>query len=98
MSFPREENIRINYKHQFVTIWNNLPAVIKDVSRLSAVLKKIELSSNGELLIAINFCTVFTYDLVIFLSVGHQVKCCLLVTSSKVLLKQKALEPNNYYC
>ena len=35
LPFPRVENIRINYKYQFVTIWNNLPAVIIDVSRLS---------------------------------------------------------------
>ena len=31
--FPRIENIRLNYKYQFVTNWNNLPAVIKEVSR-----------------------------------------------------------------
>ena len=64
--FPRVENIRINYKYHFVTIWNNLPAAIKDISRLSVFLKKIDLSSNGELLIAINFYTVFTCDLAIF--------------------------------
>ena len=39
--FPRVENIRINYKYQFVTIWNNLPAVIKDISRLSVLKKRL---------------------------------------------------------
>ena len=39
--FPRVENIRINYKYQFVTAWNQLPVELKNIDKLSLFKKKL---------------------------------------------------------
>ena len=39
--FPRVENIRINYKYEFITAWNQLPVELKNVDILSLFKKKL---------------------------------------------------------
>ena len=39
--FPRVENIRINYKYEFITAWNQLPVELRNVDILSLFKKKL---------------------------------------------------------
>ena len=39
--FPRVENLRVNYKYQFISLWNDLPAEIKNVNKLSIFKKSL---------------------------------------------------------
>ena len=39
--FPRVESVRVNYKYQYITLWNNLPNDIKDINTLPLFKKKL---------------------------------------------------------
>ena len=39
--FARVENIRINYKYQFITAWNQLPVELENIDKLSLFKKKL---------------------------------------------------------
>ena len=39
--FPRVENVRVNYKYQFIVIWNSLPPALKNINELTVFKKRL---------------------------------------------------------
>ena len=39
--FPRVENVRVNYKYQFIVIWNSLPPALKNINELTGFKRRL---------------------------------------------------------